>query len=57
MPDEECVMSDKPIDQGRRRAMKLALGGIIAIPFATAFRGARRRGRRRARRRARRRGD
>jgi hypothetical protein len=57
-------MSDKPIDQERRRAMKLTLGGIMAILFETAYAGllgggrrrARRRGRRRGRRRARRRG-
>lgn len=27
-------MSEKPFEHGRRRAMKLALGGIVAIPLA-----------------------
>jgi hypothetical protein len=34
VPDEEIAMSDKPFEQGRRRAMKLALGGIVAVPLA-----------------------
>jgi hypothetical protein len=34
MTCEEIVMSDKPFAEGRRRAIKLALGGIIAVPLA-----------------------
>ncbi|MBA3730824.1 MAG: high-potential iron-sulfur protein [Gammaproteobacteria bacterium] len=32
--NEELVMSDQPIAHGRRRAIKLALGGVVAIPLA-----------------------
>jgi hypothetical protein len=31
---EEIAMSDKPFEHGRRRAIKLALGGIVAVPLA-----------------------
>jgi hypothetical protein len=34
MLNEESVMSDNLIQQGRRRVMKLALGSIVAIPLA-----------------------
>lgn len=34
MLHEEFVMSDQSIAQGRRRAIKLALGGVVAIPLA-----------------------
>jgi len=34
MLNEEFAMSDQPIAHSRRRAMKLALGGIVAIPLA-----------------------
>ncbi len=30
-------MPDKPFEEGRRRAMKLALGGIVAVPLANAL--------------------
>ncbi len=26
-------MSDKPVEHGRRRAIKIALGGIVAVPL------------------------
>src|SRR5680860_131186 len=32
--NEELVMSDQSIAHGRRRAIKLALGGVVAIPLA-----------------------
>jgi hypothetical protein len=34
MTCEEIAMSDKPFAEGRRRALKIALGGMVAIPLA-----------------------
>lgn len=30
-------MSDKPFEHGRRRAIKIALGTVVAVPFANAL--------------------
>lgn len=30
-------MSNKPFEQGRRRVLRLALGGVAAIPFGSAL--------------------
>ena len=34
MLNEEFVMSDHSIAHGRRRVLKLAVGGIVAVPLA-----------------------